>query len=513
MFGMSRRNFLRGMGVMGAAGAAAALSGCAPVAAADEAKQEGTGTEVRLSDGTVWYGTPREIVEKGGSTMPPEELARRRKEYVDAQTEFVAEDGTVVPAPYVKMRALVHTYGLGGGEGPLTKSMFSRVMNQFSEEEVEAYLQMPWDRKFTANEYYYKCQMEGIDRTYEECKEICEKFSKAGFLPFRTINEGRTYNIPAIAPEGIITYSYCEEFYADPYNFEWPFNNWDLGGDHALEGTACYLSVPLNKDIMAEGSQILAYDDVRQMIEDHEYYALQPCSCRYETFAYEWYEEHGIDGEKFPTFTDFLTGEFTDFTDNNGDVIETCLTMGDDAEYLVSLGLARRVDKEEVLQVIEDRIEEGRIIHCLHGKEHAWVCFCNPKTCGIIAQWENGKEALGGWDVLEEKSIAFNHRSHYILEVDTDKCIACGTCAGRCPMGAISMDTGAPVVTSYLCRICGQCCYVCPQEARKLATRPMDGFIEPPHQMEDDNNLKASFRFEHGLIGRGDIPSIEAYIE
>ena len=280
-------------------------------------------------------------------------------------------------------------------------------------------------------------------------------------------------------------------------------------------GTPAYMSIPLNKEIVKEGDDLLAYDDIDTMIEDHEYIAVQPCSCRLETYAYEWYEEHGMDsGESFPTFKDFCTGEWTDYRDNNGDRIETCIAMGDDAEYLVSLGLGRRIDKEEAHNLVQQARDDGFILHCLYGKEHAWVCMCNPKVCGIITQWEAGVAALGSREKLEELSIGFNHRSHYVLEVDFDTCVKCGTCAGRCPMGAITMDgeDGAPRVTENMCMRCGQCAYVCPMKARKLALLDLDDFIELPHQLEDDSNLKGAYRFEHGLIGRGNPPSIEAYI-
>ena len=266
--------------------------------------------------------------------MPLEELNRRRKAYVDSQTEFVADDGTVVPAPYVKMRALIHTHGFGCGEG-LNKEMFVRMMDTFTEEQAEAYLDMPWGKDFTVNEYYHKCQQEGIERTYEECKELCEFFSANTYLPFRTTNEGRAYNIPGFA-EGVNTYTYCDEYYADPESFVWPLiGSAGLAEDHALSSTPVFMSVPLNKEVVSEESEMLAYDDFDQVIRDHEYIAVQPCSCRYEAYVFQCHEN----GESFPTFKDFCSGEFSDYRDNNGDRIETCLALGDDAEYLVSLGL------------------------------------------------------------------------------------------------------------------------------------------------------------------------------
>ena len=306
MAGMSRRGFMGMMGTAGVVGAMGAAGIARAKGAASDQPAEGTGAQVALSDGTVWTGTPADIASLGGSTMPLEELNRRRREYVDAQTDFVAEDGTVVPAAYVKMRALLHTFGLGCGEGDLNLSMFTRLMDTFTEEQVEAYLDMPWGDWFTAAEFYHKSQMEGAGRTYEECKELCETFSKAGWLPFRTRNEGIVYNIPSFMAEGVNTYTYCDEYYADPEHFDWPLLNGErVAEDHALMGTPAYLSIPINKDVIAEGSDLLAYDDIDTLIEDHEYIAVQPCSCRYVVYVNECHEK----GEDFPTFVDFCSGE------------------------------------------------------------------------------------------------------------------------------------------------------------------------------------------------------------
>ena len=46
-----------------------------------------------------------------------------------------------------------------------------------------------------------------------------------------------------------------------------------------------------------------------------------------------------------------------------------------------------------------------------------------------------------------------------------DSCIACGACAGQCPVGAISEGDGKFVVDANACIDCGACANNCPVDA------------------------------------------------
>lgn len=47
----------------------------------------------------------------------------------------------------------------------------------------------------------------------------------------------------------------------------------------------------------------------------------------------------------------------------------------------------------------------------------------------------------------------------------TDACVSCGTCAGECPVGAISEGDGQFVIDENACLDCGTCAGVCPTGA------------------------------------------------
>ena len=47
-------------------------------------------------------------------------------------------------------------------------------------------------------------------------------------------------------------------------------------------------------------------------------------------------------------------------------------------------------------------------------------------------------------------------------------CISCGTCAGECPVEAISEGAERYVIDADACTECGTCASVCPSEAISL---------------------------------------------
>lgn len=47
----------------------------------------------------------------------------------------------------------------------------------------------------------------------------------------------------------------------------------------------------------------------------------------------------------------------------------------------------------------------------------------------------------------------------------SDDCVACGTCAGECPVEAISEGENKYVINPEACMDCGTCAGVCPTSA------------------------------------------------
>lgn len=57
--------------------------------------------------------------------------------------------------------------------------------------------------------------------------------------------------------------------------------------------------------------------------------------------------------------------------------------------------------------------------------------------------------------------------------VNEDECVACGTCEGVCPRGAIAVKNGVRAVVEALrCVGCGLCAKECPATAIRVEVRP-----------------------------------------
>ena len=52
-----------------------------------------------------------------------------------------------------------------------------------------------------------------------------------------------------------------------------------------------------------------------------------------------------------------------------------------------------------------------------------------------------------------------------MAHVIKDTCIACGSCEGECPVGAIKEGDGIYVIDAAACLDCGACADACPVDA------------------------------------------------
>jgi Pyruvate/2-oxoacid:ferredoxin oxidoreductase delta subunit len=197
--------------------------------------------------------------------------------------------------------------------------------------------------------------------------------------------------------------------------------------------------IPVNVSVAAS-PQILALENVREIVEKARALAVTKCTCR-------------------------LTAHKCDRP------LEVCLQVNRAAEYSIKRGTGKPVSKEEALDILRRSEEEG-LIHVTMNKNQVdhFICNCCPCCCQTMPVL-----IKGGTRVIDP--------SRFQAAIDPEKCTACGTCLDRCYFGAITLreDQGADVSPEN-CMGCGLCAVTCPEEAIALnAVRPETFIPENPY--------------------------------
>jgi NAD-dependent dihydropyrimidine dehydrogenase PreA subunit len=243
-----------------------------------------------------------------------------------------------------------------------------------------------------------------------------------------------------------------------------------LGGD-----TGFYYVVPVDKKITTTG-EILVHDDWKEHMARNSVFGVSPCQCR---------------------LSKQVLGRLSPDCHHP---MDTCITTGEEAEYYIEKGIARKIDRAEATSILQNAVDIGMVIQSCYSKDTEVICCCHSDCCGILNPIFNAGPEVFSFDVPEYAGTKEN-MSHYTLVYDKEKCIKCGACQTRCPMIAVTLDAavgeGYPV-TSTMCVNCGQCGTTCPVEARKLEQK--ESFPELPQNFLEDLNLKTEYRFRNGLI-------------
>ena len=416
----------------------------------------------------------------GGTTLSLDELNEKRRELVASKGDFEAPDGTVVPAVWNKLRALVDTYGFGVGSAKNGEADFSFFQMMFTEEEAQAYIEMPYGVLFTAADF---AAASGRDEA--ACAQVCDTLANHGLL-WRAVRAGVPYYHHAAMAHGMFEYNldrYTEEGWMGKFATVFTFDETESGKNGYDAGTSFYYAIPCDKDVVAD-EQVLLHDDYEKIIARNPVIGVSPCQCRLAGLVGGGIEPPALFSE-----------ELVDYTmPTCGHPLETCMSFGEEAQYYIDKGIARQIDQDEARSILKRSVDAGMVLQSAYTKDTEIICSCHGDCCGILSMYV----ALGAEGCAEASTLP--NFSHYNLLVDTEACLKCGLCASRCPMFAITQDEdGAPVVDAKCIR-CGQCGLACPVGARKLAAKPADEYIELPSTLLEDYNLQAAYRFEQGLI-------------
>ncbi len=147
-----------------------------------------------------------------------------------------------------------------------------------------------------------------------------------------------------------------------------------------------------------------------------------------------------------------------------GKPMEVCTSLNMAADFLARRGLARKISREEALDIFAATREAG-LVHIGENvrKRPVFVCHC----CGCCCMMLSAINRFRMFDAVVT--------SPYLAAVDRAACSGCGSCAKRCPVKAIATDgTGTEaraVVDEAVCLGCGVCRPACARKALRMEPR------------------------------------------
>jgi len=121
---------------------------------------------------------------------------------------------------------------------------------------------------------------------------------------------------------------------------------------------------------------------------------------------------------------------------------------------------ARRISKEEALQILREEDERGHI-HTAWFKSamgDRFYAICNCCSC-----------CCAGMKAFKDYGIPMLASSGYVAKIDEENCLNCGLCLATCPFDAIERGSGKPAVNYDKCMGCGLCVTKCGPGAISLS--------------------------------------------
>jgi ferredoxin len=144
--------------------------------------------------------------------------------------------------------------------------------------------------------------------------------------------------------------------------------------------------------------------------------------------------------------------------------MEVCTTLNSSAEYVARHGLGRKISREEALDIFARTREEG-LVHIGDNvrRRPAYVCHCCGCCCAMLS-------AINRFKMFDAVVT-----SPFEAAVDPGKCIGCGMCAKKCPVGALRIEGEGEgkkaALNPGICLGCGVCKPACAQGSLSMAAR------------------------------------------
>jgi len=150
--------------------------------------------------------------------------------------------------------------------------------------------------------------------------------------------------------------------------------------------------------------------------------------------------------------------------------LDICMTFNDVAQSLIDHGIARSVDVQEDLDLLQKAYDQNLVQFGENGREGvSFICNC----CGCCCEAMLAARRFGALHPV--------HTTNFIPQIDERTCNGCGKCLDRCPVEAMSLVSANDPrhrkkkkarLNDDICLGCGVCVRSCPQESIRLKQRP-----------------------------------------
>jgi ferredoxin len=153
--------------------------------------------------------------------------------------------------------------------------------------------------------------------------------------------------------------------------------------------------------------------------------------------------------------------------------ILNCFTFGKSARHTAAQGFAKKVSKQEALEIMQAAEAAGLVHKAFHpgsreSSPETSICNCCKDCCDTFGLWRSG-------------TLPLINSTFYLSVIDPEACTGCGICVERCPTDAISLaEEGWAQRDESACLGCGVCSRFCPEEAIALKEGLRKVFIMPP---------------------------------
>lgn len=119
-----------------------------------------------------------------------------------------------------------------------------------------------------------------------------------------------------------------------------------------------YNAVPCSREVVADNEIALPYDDFEAIVDKFDKIAVSPCQCR-------------------------LSHKALGIPDPGDHPLETCITLGEEAEYYIENGIGREIDKKEALEILHRSVDCGMVIQVANSATTEVICSCHGDCCDI----------------------------------------------------------------------------------------------------------------------------------